>query len=280
MALVDSFRARRRKAVKKTGKRLIRRLRGFLADQSLVSNDPVLDPADFSFLQPFEAHWGEILAELTAILRHKESVPAFEEVSTDQMKIARDRQWRTFILYGFGSKLERNCAHAPRTVALLEQVPQLQTAWFSILSPGYHITPHRGVTKGILRCHLGLIVPDRQADCWMRVDDEKCIWQPGKVLVFDDTYEHEVLNATPQERVVLLFDFERPMRLWGRLLNRAFIQALKLTAYYREPKARLASFEQQFEAATRRAEALLEGLGERDAAEPAHARQTEAVTQS
>jgi beta-hydroxylase len=63
---------------------------------------------------------------------------------------------------------------------------------------------------------------------------------------------------------VLLFDFERPMRFWGRLVNRLFIRALKLTAYYREPKARLEGFEEQFEAATRRAEILLEGLGEQD----------------
>lgn len=261
-SLVAEFRARRRKLVKKTGKRLIRRLRGFLASQSLVSNDPVLDPAAFAFLRPFETHWQEILVELKEILRYKDSVPAFEEVSSDQMKIARDRQWRTFILFGFGSKLEKNCRFAPRTTALLEQVPKLQTAWFSILEPGYHITAHRGVTKGILRCHLGLIVPEQRENCWMRVEDQICVWEPGRLLVFDDTYDHEVRNDTPEQRVVLLFDFVRPMRFWGRLLNWLFIQGLKMTAYYQEPKTRLKGFEEQFEAATRRAGHLLEGLGE------------------
>jgi len=280
MLQAANFRARRRKLVKKTGKRLIRRLRGFLAGQSLVSNDPVLDPAGFSFVQPFEDHWQEIRGEVLEILRHKDCVPAFEDVSTDQMKIARDRQWRTFILFGFGSKLQKNCRHAPRTTALLEQVPKLQTAWFSILEPGYHITAHRGVTKGILRCHLGLIVPDRREDCWMRVDDQVCVWQPGKALVFDDTYEHEVLNDTPQERVVLLFDFERPMRFWGRLVNRLFIQGLKLTAYYREPKARLKGFEEQFEAATRGADRLLESMGEEATPNPPLPRAEERIAQT
>ena len=263
MALVSQdFRTRRRKAVKKMGKRLVRRLRGFLAEQSLVSNDPVLAAADFPFLKPFETHWLEIHAELQKVLKHKESVPAFEEVSIDQMKIARGRQWRTFILYGFGEKSEKNCRFTPRTAELLEQVPELQTAWFSILEPGYHITPHRGVTKGILRCHLGLMVPDRREDCWMRVDDRRYSWEQGKCLVFDDTYDHEVLNDTDQERVILLFDFERPMRFWGRIFNRLFIKALKLTAYYQEPKKRMKSFEEQFEAATRRADSLLESMGE------------------
>lgn len=262
MQLVEDFRARRRKKVKKFGKRLIRRLRGFLAEQSLVSNDPVLDPAQFAFLKPFEDHWQEIHAELAKILEYKESVPAFEEVSSDQKRIAKGQQWRTFILFGFGDKLERNCAHAPLTTRLLEQVPTLQTAWFSILEPGYHITAHKGVTKGILRAHLGLVVPDDRENCWMRVDDKKCVWEPGKLLVFDDTYDHEVRNDTPQQRVVLLFDFVRPMRFWGRALNWVFIQGLKLTAYYQEPKARLKGFEEQFEAATRRADKILEGMGE------------------
>lgn len=248
MSLVQDFRARRRKLVKKTGKRLIRRLRGFLADQSLVSNDPVLDAAEFPFIKPFEDHWQEILAELQGVLRYKESVPAFEEVSTDQMKIARDRQWRTFILFGFGNKLEKNCRHAPRTAQLLQQVPKLQTAWFSILEPGYHITAHRGVTKGILRCHLGLIVPDRREDCWMRVDDRICVWQPGKALVFDDTYEHEVKNDTDETRVVLFLDFDRPMDAAGRALNRLVIAAIRASAYVKDPLANLAAWNARVQA--------------------------------
>ncbi|MEO3431083.1 aspartyl/asparaginyl beta-hydroxylase domain-containing protein [Pelagibius sp. CAU 1746] len=262
MQLADDFRATRRKKVKKFGKRLIRRLRGFLASQSLVSNDPVLNPAEFPFLKPFEERWQEIHGELMKILEHKESVPAFEEVSSDQKRIAKGQQWRTFILYGFGAKLQKNCAHAPVTTKLLEQVPTLQTAWFSILEPGYNITAHKGVTKGILRVHLGLVVPDDRENCYMRVEDRKCPWEPGKLLVFDDTYDHEVRNDTPQERVVLLFDFVRPMRFWGRVLNWIFIQGLKMTAYYQEPKARMKGFEEQFEAATRRADRILEGMGD------------------
>ena len=64
----------------------------------------------------------------------------FQEVSQDQMRIAKGDNWRTFILFGFGAKLEKNCRHAPVTAALLEKVPNLQTAWFSILEPGY-LTP-------------------------------------------------------------------------------------------------------------------------------------------
>ena len=69
-------------------------------------------------------------------------------------------------------------------------------------------------------------------------------------------------NDTDEERVILLFDFDRPMRFWGRVLNASFVRLLKLTAYYQEPKRKMQSFEDRFEAATRRADKALEALSE------------------
>jgi beta-hydroxylase len=258
------FRKARRKRVKRFGKNLIRRLADFLGRQSLVGDQPVLDSAHFPYLEPFRANWRTIEAEVREILKHREAIPVFQDVSPDQMRIAKGTNWRTFILYGFGAKLEKNCKQAPATVSLLEKVPNLQTAWFSILGPGYHIPAHRGVSKGILRAHLGLIIPKEAEKCHMRVGDTDNVWRPGELFVFDDTYDHEVWNDTNEERVILLFDFDRPMKFWGRLLNKTFVSLLKFTAYYQEPKKNMATFEERFEAATRRANENLEKLSDDD----------------
>lgn len=263
MTLRERLRKRKHSFVKRTGKRLMRVMSGILGRQSLVGDEPVLDNRHFPHLQPLVDEWQTIRAEVQGILKHREAVPTFQEVSRDQKRIAKDDNWRTFILYGFGEKAERNCRQAPLTTRLLEQVPNLQTAWFSILAPGYHIPAHRGVSKGILRAHLGLIIPRDRERCRMRVGDRICVWQEGHILVFDDSYEHEVWNDTDEERVILLFDFNRPMRFWGRLLNSAFVGALKLTAYYQEPKRRMQTFEDRFEAAVRRADSVLETMSER-----------------
>ncbi len=246
------------------GKRLTRGLAGFLGGQSLVGDTPILDSAQFPFLKSFTGSYPAILAEAREILKHREAIPYFQEVSPDQMRIAKGNNWRTFILFGFGSKLEKNCRQAPVTAALLAAVPNIQSAWFSILGPGYHIPPHRGVTKGILRAHLGLIIPKQAERCRMRVGDTINVWRPGEIFVFDDTYEHEVWNDTDEERVILLFDFDRPMKLWGKLLNRSFLSAMKLTAFYQEPKRNMANFEDRFEAATRRANENIEKLSDED----------------
>ena len=86
------------------------------------------------------------------------------------------------------------------------------------------------------------------------------VWRPGEVFVFDDTYEHEVWNDTDEERVILLFDFDRPMRWWGRTVNRSYIGLMKFTAFYQEPKKNLKTFEDRYEAAARRNNENLEKL--------------------
>lgn len=254
------FKSARRKHVKRLGKRVTRRIADFQSRQSLVGDTPIIPIHYFPFLQAFADHVDEITSEVQRILRHREAVPTFQEVSIDQKKIATGTNWRTFILFGFGRKAERNCVQAPVTASLLERVPNLQTSWFSILAPGYHIPHHCGVTKGILRAHLGLIIPKQADRCRIRVSNVVVSWQVGEMFVFDDTYDHEVWNDTDEERVVLIIDFDRPMRFLGRLSNRLFIGLLKLTAFYQEPKRKMESFEDRFEAAVQRANKNLESL--------------------
>jgi beta-hydroxylase len=251
-----------RKLVKRFGKRTLRWASGFQARQGLVPNTPFIDNSYFPFLTELEEKSETITEEVREILKHRDAIPGFEQLSPDQYRIAVAKQWKTFVLYGFGQPLPKNCKAAPVTAELLSRIPNVQTAWFSILAPGYHIPAHTGVTKGIIRAHLGLILPKEREKCRIRVDQEIRAWETGKILVLDDTYEHEVWNETDDERVILLFDFDRPMKWRGRLLNKMLMRALKLTAFYQEPKKNLADFEARFEAATQRADKTLEKLSD------------------
>lgn len=263
----DRYRAWRRQAVYKFGEKFTRVVSGYFSGQGLVEDRPFLKNEDFPFLKIFTENWEKIRDEVQVILENREAIPAFQEVSPDQHLISKGKNWRTFFLYGFGTQLKKNCAQAPFTTSLLEKVPNIEISWFSILSPGYHIPPHQGVTKGILRAHLGLIIPKNREACRIRVDDQVQHWSPGKIFVLDDTYEHEVWNDTEEERVILIFDFDRPMKWGGRTFLKFCIWLMKFTAFYQEPKKNLASFEDRFEAATRRNNENMEKLA--DAAQAA-----------
>ncbi len=251
-----AYRKIRRRYVKKFGKRTFRALAGFMSRESLVDDLPVFDKTEFSFTAELERNAHVIRAELEDILKSHDHLPTFHEISRDQRKISKGDSWKTYMLFGFGYRAERNCARCPETIRLLGRVPGIQNAFFSILSPGYHIPPHRGVTKGVIRCHLALIVPDQAEKCVMRVADQTCQWREGECLVFDDTYDHEIRNDTDQLRAVLLFDFARPMRLPGRLLSRGLMFAIKWSAYVQEARKNNQEWEDRFEAAVYRADAL------------------------
>ena len=115
--------------------------------------------------------------------------------------------WSVFGLYSFGIKLDKNCKLCPETARLVLQIPGLSMAGFSHMKPDTHIAPHTGHPEGVLRCHLGLIVPE---NCAIRVGDETRTWEEGKCMVFDDTVEHEAWNKSDKSRVVLLLDFKAP----------------------------------------------------------------------
>lgn len=252
----------RRAFVKRNGKKLVRKIASFQSKQSTVPDTPKISNEHFPFLKEFTDNWETIQAEAKEVLKFREAIPGFQDISPDQYRLATENNWKTFVIYGFGERLEKNASLTPKTADILDGVPNLQTAMFSILAPGYHIPAHKGVTKGILRSHIGLIIPKDREKCRIRVDETITAWKEGEIFVFDDTYEHEVWNDTDEERVILLFDFDRPMKFWGRFLNSAFLKAMKLTAFYQDPKKNLQTAEERLEAAIRQADANMEAMSD------------------
>jgi ornithine lipid ester-linked acyl 2-hydroxylase len=158
-----------------------------------------LDTSHYAFTKDLEANWNTVRHELLTLA--DTTFMAFPE------KHLYDTGWNVFGLYFFGRKWKPNTSLCPETTKLVESIPGMVTAGFSRLEPGTHIKPHVGYTNAVLRCHLGLIVPD---GCCMRVGDEIRTWHEGKTLVFDDTTEHEVWNRSDKVRIILLIDFKRP----------------------------------------------------------------------
>jgi beta-hydroxylase len=213
-------------------------LRGFfdslIASSSLVPNDPVLDVRDFPWTQHLRDNWQAIRDEATAAAMGNNS-PSLSIISPDHRAIAPVNKWRSFFLWGYGYSVEENLERCPVTTATVAMIPGLNSAFFSILAPGTHIPAHRGVTKSLITCHLGLIVP-RDGDVRMRVDDRIVRWAEGETLVFDDTYDHEVWNDTGHTRVVLLIQIRRPLRNPGKWIADTFLNLIRRSAFVQEAR--------------------------------------------
>lgn len=122
--------------------------------------------------------------------------------------------WQTLDLTQLGQPVPERVALAPRTYEIVSanaplcDIPnRAPSVMFSLLGAGQRIPPHTGMINTRLICHLPLIVPGEGA---LRVGGEARPWREGKLMVFDDTVEHEAWNNAASERLVLIFDVWRP----------------------------------------------------------------------
>lgn len=121
--------------------------------------------------------------------------------------------WSQFTLWQQGRKNENACKGAPKTCTLLEKFSETTGCRrgqikYSIMHPGTHVWPHTGPTNCRLRMHLGLVIP--KEGCKIRCANETRSWEEGKVLIFDDSFEHEVWQDASSFRLIFIVDVWHP----------------------------------------------------------------------
>jgi len=184
----------------------------YLAQRQFFERD------EFAWAPALEAAAPAIKAELLAVIEQGAEFQPYVEAEQDRPVrdfhgMLADPSWSALYLWRHGKPVEENAARCPRTMEALSQVPmtymgaRTPSVLFSLLRPGAHIPPHSGMLNNRLICHLPLVVPP---GCWLRVGNETRSWEEGKLLLFDDSIEHEARNTSGEIRVILLFDIWRP----------------------------------------------------------------------
>lgn len=214
---------------------------------SLVGPGPFFPRTAFPWTGELERSWKAIRQELDQVLAYRDDLPNFQDISVEQRGLSTDDQWKTFFFYGYGNRRARNCARCPRTAELLDAIPGLTTAFFSVLGPHKRLRPHRGPYKGVLRYHLGLKIPHPPDACGIKVGGQIAHWREGESLIFDDSYQHEAWNDTEEDRVVLFLDVQRPLPAPYSWLNRALIQGIARTPFVTNALRNQEEWERRFE---------------------------------
>jgi hypothetical protein len=166
-----------------------------------------------TFYDPMEFEWAQALVDAYPTIRKElsEVIAAdgrgFKAYMSEQNQ--RLAGWNTFNFFFYGKKVEENCARCPETTRVLESLPRFERdhIMFSALNPHSHIPPHVGPINGIVRAHLGLVVPP---GCYIKVGNDERTWEEGKLLAFDDSFRHEVWNHSDAVRIVLFLNFWHP----------------------------------------------------------------------
>jgi aspartate beta-hydroxylase len=174
----------------------------------------------FDWYAGLEHNTDVIREELLAVLQAEQGLEPFLKLPSPEIipkYLGSGPQgapaWDAFFFYRHGVRYEDNCARCPRTAAIIDALPLARIRshapeiCFSVLAPGTHILPHHGVTNARVVTHLPLIVPEA---CALRAGGEEHVWQEGRCVTFDDTFEHEAWNRSGQTRVVLIVDSWNP----------------------------------------------------------------------
>jgi aspartyl/asparaginyl beta-hydroxylase (cupin superfamily) len=205
--------------------RLHKRLNLWFRETAGGDERPVLFDIDNTIpeLRQVENAFSEIRSEFLAALEQVAVMPTFHELdpAQDYISATTPYDWRMFYLYAMGEVPEENAALCPRTIAVLKKIPNLFQASFSILDPGKSVPEHEGPYYGYLRYHLGIEVPTDNPPS-IRIHDHVHTWKAGESILFDDSWNHEVINKSTERRVVLIVDVLRPMPRMQHLANRFF----------------------------------------------------------
>ena len=203
---------------------------------SLIPTTPILQPSVLPWTEQLKKDWRVIQGECDALLGQRDAIPPLGQIASYHRRIAPDDKWRSFFFEAHGYEVVANRTRCPKTAAILDEIPDLVTAFFSVMDAGTHVPRHKGFSKALLNIHLGLRVPAGLERCRINVEDQTCGWEEGKLLMFDESFPHEVWNDTDHVRAILMVQVLRPMRWYGRLLAHLTIRFVNATKYVQQAR--------------------------------------------
>ena len=165
------------------------------------------DVKDFPALADIEKHWDEIKPEIKRFIDEKDK--SFRANSYQNINIEGAWSSLPFIFWSgiLSNEFRKKC---PVSWAYLMKIKGITSLSLSLLSPHSSIARHRGDTNAVIRCHLGIEVPERLPQCGLKVKEEERGWAEGKWLLFNDACIHSAWNNSDMRRIVLIIDVIRP----------------------------------------------------------------------
>uniref|UniRef100_A0A4W5NKD3 Aspartate beta-hydroxylase n=1 Tax=Hucho hucho TaxID=62062 RepID=A0A4W5NKD3_9TELE len=166
------------------------------------------DTGYMDLVKTLERNWRIIRDEALSVMDKTTSLFVPEEEN-----LREKGEWGQFTLWQQGKKAGESCRSVPKTCGLLERYPEATGCKrgqikFSVMQPGTHVWPHTGPTNCRLRMHLGLVIP--KTGCKIRCTNDTRAWEEGKVLIFDDSFEHEVWQDADSYRLIFIVDVWHP----------------------------------------------------------------------
>ena len=168
-----------------------------------LASMPWHDKRDYPFIARLEQGYAGVREELLRNL--EENGHIFTE---EQEDLHVGGNWTELRLKSSGHGVTEHSSFFPKTMALIRGCGEEFTSIkFSAIQPGTHIRMHTGPSNERLRVHLTIL---HSGGARIRVGSEWRTWVQGEAIIFDDSWEHEVVHNGDELRVVLIMDIWHP----------------------------------------------------------------------
>jgi len=172
-------------------------------EEYLGKLDYFFDPALFPELKPLTDNWERMRDE---VLAYEHKLGEVREMDSHVPPTNTQNQWSLTYLMNYRWMFHDNLKRFPVVASVVAQIPNAVFATISILPPHTDILPHCGNCNGIVRAHIGLVVPEPEPTCAIRVGDEMHGWKEGGLLTFTIVNRHAAWNHSDHRRYIVIVD--------------------------------------------------------------------------
>lgn len=138
----------------------------------------------------------------------EDSLPTTNYLSNKKNLNGKDSCWR-FSLLKKGGKMNNDLLQNYPYLKKYLQNDDISNVAISIIDPNISIPPHTGYFKGYLRYHLCIETSQIEPKPYIICGGVKHEWRTGEGVLFDDMFEHQVVNNSKSRRIVLFLDIKR-----------------------------------------------------------------------
>ena len=180
---------------------------------------PFFDRGQFPFLDELEANASLVREELMSVMgQHSELFEPLIALGPGEpveqwQSLNHSSRLTALHLWQDGVAIAENQRLCPETVRLVGALPLCDlddtspNVFFSALAPATQVPPHHGECNARVTVYLPLMVSGEHV---LRVGFEERQLEEGKLLIFDDTLDHEASNSSNELCVILVFDLWNP----------------------------------------------------------------------
>lgn len=156
---------------------------------------------------------------------------SIDSISKEQSHLNVDKKWKSALLYSYTYYNNSNLEYFPNLRKIIKKYQdKINLVMFSTAEAGKVIPTHKGNNYSVLRMQVGIDIKEAE-NCYLRVEDKRINLKERDIFIFDDTFEHELVNESSTHRTVLIIDYFKPLPRFYRWLNKKKIENMKKTDY-------------------------------------------------